>query len=118
MRLNRLMAGAAIAISLVLTACGGGAPSSEDEPLTLRRGISAKVDTLDPHRSSAQWESIVIGDMFHGLTQHTADGQVIPAMAESWTTSEDGLTWTFKLREASWSDGVPVTANDFVFALR
>ncbi|MEM9842974.1 MAG: peptide ABC transporter substrate-binding protein, partial [Pseudomonadota bacterium] len=47
-----------------------------------------------------------------------ADGQVIPAMAESWTTSEDGLTWTFKLREASWSDGVPVTANDFVFALR
>ncbi|MEM9055160.1 MAG: ABC transporter substrate-binding protein, partial [Pseudomonadota bacterium] len=117
MRLNRILAGTAIALSLVLTACGGGG-GGEDDVLTLRRGISAKVDTLDPHRSSAAWENIIIGDMFLGLTQHTADGQVIPAMAESWTTSDDGLIWTFKLRETTWSDGTALTAEDFVYALR
>lgn len=117
MRFNKLFSGTAIAFALVLSACGGGG-SSDDDTLTLRRGISAKVDTLDPHRSSAAWENIIIGDMFLGLTQHTADGQVIPAMAESWTTSEDGLIWTFNLRETTWSDGVKLTAEDFVFALR
>ncbi|MEP1143196.1 MAG: peptide ABC transporter substrate-binding protein [Henriciella sp.] len=116
MRLNKLFAGTAVALALALTSCGGG--NVDDDTLTLRRGISAKVDTLDPHRSSAAWENIVIGDMFHGLMQHTADGQVIPAMADSWTTSEDGLTWTFTLRDATWSDGVAVTAQDFVYALR
>lgn len=116
MRVNRLFAGTALALTLALSACGGG--GGDDDTLTLRRGISAKVDTLDPHRSSAAWENIVIGDMFLGLMQHTADGQVIPAMAESWSTSEDGLTWTFTLRETVWSDGVPVGAEDFVFALR
>jgi oligopeptide transport system substrate-binding protein len=89
-----------------------------DDVLTLRRGISAKVDTLDPHRSSAQWENIIIGDMFTGLMQHAADGEVIPGVAESWTVSDDGLVWTFSLKETVWSDGVPLTANDFVFALR
>jgi len=117
MRLNRFFTGTALALALVVSACGGGG-SSDDDTLTLRRGISAKVDTLDPHRSSAAWENIIIGDMFLGLTQHTADGQVIPAMAESWTTSEDGLVWTFTLRDTTWSDGVPLTAEDFVFALR
>lgn len=117
MRLNKVFAGTAIAFALVLSACGGGG-SGDDDTLTLRRGISAKVDTLDPHRSSAAWENIIIGDMFLGLTQHTADGQVIPAMAESWTTSDDGLIWTFNLRDTTWSDGVPLTAEDFVFALR
>ncbi|MCR9195302.1 MAG: peptide ABC transporter substrate-binding protein [Hyphomonas sp.] len=116
MRLNRLFAGTAIAFALALSACGGG--GGDDDTLTLRRGISAKVDTLDPHRSSAAWENIIIGDMFLGLTQHTADGQVIPAMAESWTTSDDGLIWTFNLRDTTWSDGTPLTAEDFVYALR
>lgn len=116
MRLNRLFAGTAIAFALALSACGGG--GGGDDTLTLRRGISAKVDTLDPHRSSAAWENIIIGDMFLGLTQHTADGQVIPAMAESWTVSEDGLVWTFNLRDTTWSDGTPLTAEDFVYALR
>lgn len=117
MRLNKLLTGSALALALAVAACGGSG-NSGDDTLTLRRGISAKVDTLDPHRSSAAWENIVIGDMFHGLMQHAADGEVIPAMAESWTISDDGLVWTFNLIDATWSDGVPVTANDFVFALR
>jgi len=101
MRLNRLFAGTALALTLALSACGGG--NQGDDVLTLRRGISAQVDTLDPHRSSAAWENIIIGDMFHGLMQHSPDGQVIPAVAESWDTSDDGLVWTFKLKETTCS---------------
>jgi oligopeptide transport system substrate-binding protein len=56
--------------------------------------------------------------MLMGLTQDAADGTTIPGMAESWDTSADGLTWTFHLRKAQWSDGTPVTADDFVYSLR
>lgn len=74
---------------------------------------------MDPHRSSAAWENIVIGDMIIGLMQTAADGTVIPGVAESWEVDDSGLVWTFRLRQdAVWSDGVPLTANDFVFALR
>ena len=103
---------------MVLAACGGGGGSGDDEAAVLRRGISAKVDTLDPHRSSAKWENIVISDMIVGLMTITPEREVIPGVAESWETSEDGLTWTFKLKETVWSDGEPVTAEDFVYAFR
>lgn len=102
---------------MTLAACGGGS-SSDDGAKVLRRGISAKVDTLDPHRSSAKWENIVISDMIVGLMTITPERDVIPGVAESWETSEDGLTWTFKLKETVWSDGEPVTAEDFVYAFR
>jgi oligopeptide transport system substrate-binding protein len=85
---------------------------------TLRRGNGAEPETLDPALSAAVWEDAIIGDLIVGLLTEDIDGKPIPGMAESWTTSPDGLTWTFKLRQASWSDGVPVTAEDFVFAWR
>ena len=53
-----------------------------------------------------------------GLMDVDADGKIINALAESYTISEDGLVYTFKLRDAQWSNGTPVTANDFVFAWR
>ena len=53
-----------------------------------------------------------------GLTDRDVHGHPVPAMATSWSTSPDGLTWTFHLRDAIWSDGMPVTASDFVFAMR
>ena len=56
--------------------------------------------------------------MYVGLFTDDAAGEPIPGAAESWTTSPDGLTWTFRLRPHTWSDGVPVTAQDFVFGLR
>ena len=68
--------------------------------------------------STGTWENRIIGDMFLGLTTEAADGSVIPGAAESWEVSDDGLVYTFKLRDHSWSDGVPVTADDFVFAFR
>jgi oligopeptide transport system substrate-binding protein len=117
MNIKTLLAGSAIALTLALASCGGGGQAGDDVP-TLRRGISAKVDTLDPHRSSAQWENIIIGDMFIGLMQEAADGEVIPGVAESWELDDSGLVWTFKLKETVWSDGTPLTAHDFVYGLR
>ena len=106
-------------LAVSLAACGGGGVQEQpgDVP-TLRRGISAKVDTLDPHKSSAQWENIVIGDMMIGLTTDDVGGKPVPGMATSWEVDPAGLVWTFRLGDYVWSDGVPVTANDFVFALR
>ncbi len=75
--------------------------------------------SLDPHNTQGTWENNIVGDMLEGLATEDVDGKLIPGAAESWTVSEDGLTWTFKMREgAVWSDGTPVTADDFVFAWR
>lgn len=74
--------------------------------------------SLDPHKSTAQWESNVNGNMFIGLTTEDAFARPIPGMALSWETSADGRAWRFFLREALWSDGVPCTAYDFEFAFR
>src|SRR6185369_16116155 len=53
-----------------------------------------------------------------GLTTLDAAARPIPGIAERWESSADGLTWTFHLRKAGWSDKKPVTAQDFVFAWR
>ncbi|MCA8901527.1 MAG: peptide ABC transporter substrate-binding protein, partial [Hyphomonas sp.] len=119
MKLSRLTSCAAAgALALVLAACGGGGGGKADDVPTLRRGISAKVDTLDPHKSSAQWENIVIGDMLIGLTTDGPDARPQPGMATHWETSDNGLVWTFHIGDYNWSDGTPVTAGDFVYALR
>ncbi|OLF72343.1 peptide ABC transporter substrate-binding protein [Maricaulis sp. W15] len=103
------------ASALALASCGGSnGPDSSN--VVLHRGNNAEPLSLDPHKASGTWENNIIGDMFLGLFTDDPDGAPIPGMAESWEVSEDGLTWTFTLREAYWSDGEPVTAGDFVFA--
>lgn len=75
--------------------------------------------SLDPHNTQGTWENNIVGDMLEGLATEDVNGEIIPGAAESWTVSEDGLTWTFKMREgAVWSDGTPVTADDFVYSWR
>ena len=75
--------------------------------------------TLDPHRYNLRLEQTILGDLFEGLTTVDAEGRIVPGAAKRWETSEDGLTWTFHLREGGrWSDGQPVTSHDFVFSLR
>jgi oligopeptide transport system substrate-binding protein len=94
-------------------------PSAAAEPVVLERGNGAEPDTLDPQKATGSWENNIIGDMIVGLMTDDAEGNPIPGMAESYTVSPDGLVWTFKLRaDAVWSDGVPVTAEDFVFAFQ
>ena len=107
---------AAGASALTLAACGGQAP--DDGVTVLHRGNIAEPFSLDPHKASGTWENNIIGDMFIGLFTENAAAEPIPGMAESWEVSEDGLSWTFTLREAQWSDGEPVDASDFEFALR
>lgn len=105
----------ALVLSLGLVSCGGGSADA-DKSRTLQIGNGAEPLSLDPHQASGTWENRIIGDMLQGLTTEDAQGRPIPGMATEWSTSPDGLVWTFKLRDAKWSDGQPVTAEDFVFA--
>ncbi|MBL8781018.1 MAG: peptide ABC transporter substrate-binding protein, partial [Alphaproteobacteria bacterium] len=90
--------------------------ASADAGKVLHRGNGSEPYSLDPHRTTGVWESHIIGDMLVGLYTEDAIGQPIFGAAENAVTSEDGLTWTFKIRPHTWSDGVPVSAEDFVFA--
>mgnify|MGYP001385423813 CR=1 FL=1 len=75
--------------------------------------------SLDPHKLSGDWENRIAGDIFEGLVTEDPNAEAVPAQAESWTLSDDGKTYTFKIRQdAVWSDGKPVTAGDFVFAIQ
>ena len=75
------------------------------------------VESLDPQQATDGTSFEVIADYTDGLMQMDADGQAVPAIAESYDLSDDGLTYTFHLRsDAKWSNGTPVTAADFVFA--
>jgi oligopeptide transport system substrate-binding protein len=82
------------------------------------RGNGAEPDTLDPHKASGNWENNIIGDMFIGLMTDGPGGEAVPGTAESYSVSQDGLTYTFKLRDHTWSDGTPVTAHDYVYSFR
>ncbi|RKW05225.1 MAG: peptide ABC transporter substrate-binding protein, partial [Cardiobacterium sp.] len=63
-------------------------------------------------------EMHILRDMFVGLIDEDAGAHLIPGVAEKWDVSEDGKTYTFHLRDNTWSDGTPVTAGDFVYAWR
>ena len=87
--------------------------------MVLHRGTSGEPGTLDPHQASGTWENDIIGDLFLGLTTEGPDANSIPGAATDWKISDDGTVYTFNLRDgATWSDGVPVTAHDFVFAFK
>ena len=112
--LKALLAATLTALTL-LTAI----PAFAADPVILSRGNGAEPDTLDPQKATGQWENNIIGDMLMGLMTEDATGAPIYGMATEYAVSADGLVWTFKLRpDAVWSDGVPVTAEDFVFALQ
>lgn len=113
----RLAAAAAIA-ALVLAGCQGKPqrPPCPAGKVCLEYGNNIEPATLDPQTSNLIDEFNIIGDLMMGLTTDGPDGQPVPGMATSWETSADGLVWTFHLRDATWSDGVPVTADDFVYA--
>lgn len=98
---------------------GFGLACAWAEPMVLKRGNLTEAETIDPLLATTLPENNIVGDMFLGLTTEDVNSHVIPGAAESWTTSPDGLVWTFKLRpELKWSDGVPLKAADFVFSFR
>ena len=80
-------------------------------------GIQHDIDSLDPHLAVAAGTEEILFNMFEGLVVPDENGNVIPAVAEKDTMSDDGLTYTFHSRDdANWSNGTPGTAADFVFA--
>ncbi len=92
-------------------------PAGEGSGEDLNVMLETPVESLDPQQATDGTSFEVIADYTDGLMQMDADGQAVNAIAESYDISDDGLTYTFHLRaDANWSNGDPVTANDFVFA--
>ncbi len=87
-------------------------------PTHLNRANSSESESLDPQLVHTLPAMRIVGDIFDGLVHRDPKGEIVPGQAESWYVSEDGRTWTFKLRESRWSNGQPVTADDFVRAWR
>jgi oligopeptide transport system substrate-binding protein len=103
----------ALAVSL-FNSCGAG---RDRAALIFVNG--PEPESLDPALISGQVEGRLAYCLFEGLTRLAADGAVVPAAAERWDISPDGRTYTFHLREnLRWSDGAPLTANDFVQSWR
>jgi oligopeptide transport system substrate-binding protein len=141
---NRLSANSALLASvLFLAACNGQSPAgvpetgSRQRPVelimdggrpdpsvlaaeqVLRRDNGEEPQTLDPHLAEGVPSAHVLRDLFEGLTAEDPDGTLIPGAAARWNISRDGKTYTFYLRrDARWSNGDPLLAEDFVFALR
>jgi len=100
-----------VAMATGLTACGG----SGEKILSVQVGPDP--ETIDPALNSAVDGGNMLLHAFECLLTIDQDGKLAPGQAETWETSEDGLTWTFHLREGlKWSDGSDLTANDFVYS--
>ncbi len=92
---------------------------AENQTYTFSSG--SEVTSMDPHKTGAIPVWAAQAPVYENLVRYTVQEdksvKIEPGVASEWTESEDGLTWTFKLREdAKWSDGSPVTANDFVYS--
>lgn len=86
------------------------------EKQTLVRNNGSEVQSLDPHKIEGVPESNINRDLFEGLLISDVDGKPSPGVAEKWE-NKDFKVWTFHLRkDAKWSDGTPVTAQDFVYS--
>ena len=88
-----------------------------DEADTLRINLASEPDRLDPALLYTVDGACLAVNSFAGLYTHAADGTLQPELATGYTVSDDGLTYTFTLREGlTWSDGEPLTAEDFVYS--
>lgn len=93
-----------------------GCESNEDYVLYFE--LDSAPTTLDPQLASGTSEELIVRNLFEGLMRQNSDGEIVKGAAEDYSVSSDGLTYTFILREgAKWSDGEPLTANDFKYAL-
>jgi len=111
---RRAFIAASLAASLTLPRLG-----MTQQQGVLRRVVASEMTSLDPQRPTGQVTAEMAAELFAGLTVTAPNGRIVPGCAASWTTSPDGLMWTFNLRpNLKWSDGTALTARDFVFTLR
>ncbi|PCM83606.1 oligopeptide ABC transporter substrate-binding protein OppA [Enterobacter cloacae] len=113
-----------VAAGILTALIAGNAAMAADVPAgvqlaekqTLVRNNGAEVQSLDPHKIEGVPESNVNRDLFEGLLVTDVEGHPAPGVAEKWE-NKDFKVWTFHLRkDAKWSDGTPVTAEDFVYS--
>ena len=116
---STLLAGA------IIVGCGGNSNSNQGDEKApagkhdLNVGLAENIPTIDPALVSDTTSSRVVNDLFEGLVTEDENNNPAPGVAKSWDVSDDGLVYTFHLRkDAKWSNGKPVTAEDFVFALK
>jgi oligopeptide transport system substrate-binding protein len=110
-KLARLLALASLLAAL--------APNAWATEQVFRRGNGAEPESLDPARVESVPASRILGDLYEGLVTLDAADRPVPAAAQSWQVSPDGLVYTFHLRSGlQWSDGSPLTAEDFVYGIR
>ncbi len=97
---------------LMAVLCLVGTAWAGEREIVYNLGVEPR--TIDPVLNSATDGATVIYNLFEGLMRIGFDDAPEPGCAESWEVSEDGLSWTFHLREGlKWSDGKPLTAEDF-----
>ncbi|MDH3439273.1 MAG: peptide ABC transporter substrate-binding protein [Gammaproteobacteria bacterium] len=105
-------------LCLSVAACGDLGPSV-DSGQVLHRGTGEEPESLDVHKSNSTEAGHVQRDLGEGLVGYTPDGALRRAAAEHWEISDDGTEYTFVLRpDGRWSNGDPVTAEDFVYSYR
>ncbi|WP_445486687.1 peptide ABC transporter substrate-binding protein [Niallia sp. 03133] len=107
-----------LALSAFLAACSGGKSDGDKEKVSqdLHLNLTTEPFSLNPGLANDSASSNVLLQTFEGLTRIDKDGEAQPAMAEDIQVSDDQKTYTFKLRDAKWTNGDPVTAEDFVYA--
>ncbi|RFF26246.1 peptide ABC transporter substrate-binding protein [Wenzhouxiangella sp. 15181] len=104
-------------VAVELDADGRPVPDILAESQVIHRGNGEEPQTLDPHLAEGVPSTNILRDLFEGLTTTTPDGHIVPGAAQHWDISRDGLTYTFFLDpEGRWSNGEPVTAEDFVWS--
>ena len=115
MRLNRTLL---LLLALTVFSACGGAADPDNSAAVLNRGIVVDPETLDAHKARTIQAADVLRDIGEGLVSYSATGTLVPGVATQWAVSDGGLTYTFNLRaDARWSNGDPVVADHFVFAL-
>lgn len=104
-------------MAILALLAGGCGDDSRRADLVFING--AEPETLDPAIITGQPEGRIVNALFEGLCTYDERGNITPGTAERWTVSTDGKSYTFHLRrDASWSDGTPLTAHDFVSSWR
>jgi oligopeptide transport system substrate-binding protein len=85
----------------------------------LHRGLLTDPESVDPHKARSVQAGVVLRDIGEGLLSYSPTGELVAGAAKEWSISDDGLVYTFRLREdARWSNGDPLIAEHFAFSLR
>ena len=97
-------------VAALFTGCGGGKSAG------LIMNWGSEPPDLDPQTTTDQVSFWILNATLEGMTRQNPQGEPVPGLAEKWDISDDGLTYTFHLRNAKWSDGTAITAQDFEYA--